>query len=202
MIAGLLLAAGGATRFGSQKLITPLAGDIPLVRHTAATLRDAVDALYVVVGHDADAVRFALIGVDATIVMNDDWSDGLSTSLRAGVRAVPDNTVAVLVGLGDQPFVDPAVMRAVITEWRTTGAPIVSARYDGTRGHPVLFDRSIFAELEEATGDAGARGLIERAPDRVAYVDVTAPPPLDVDTTDDLARLRGRSRPESTQRNR
>lgn len=189
MIAGLLLAAGGATRFGSQKLLATLAEGDPLVRRTAMTLRSGVDALLVVVGHEAEAVTRALNDVDATIVRNEVWPDGLSTSLRAGVRALPADAMAVIVALGDQPFVDPAVMQAIAREWRATGRPIVSARYAGTRGHPVLFDRAVFAELERVTGDAGARGVIDRDPGRVAYVDVNAPMPLDVDTPVDLARL-------------
>lgn len=191
MIAGLLLAAGGATRFGSQKLLAPLADGLPLVRHTAMTLRGAVDALVIVVGHEAGAVIRALHGVDAIIVTNDAWAAGLSTSLHAGVRALPADAAAAIVALGDQPFVDPAVIRAIVRDWRTTGLPIVSARYAGTRGHPVLFDRAIFAELLQVEGDAGARGVIEREAARVAYVDVSAPMPADVDTPADLAQVDG-----------
>ena len=189
MIAGLLLAAGGATRFGSQKLLAPLSDGRPLVWRAARALRDSVDALVVVVGCDADAVSRALVGIDATIVVNDAWADGLSTSLRAGVRALPANATAVVVSLGDQPLVDPAVQRAVIAKWRTTGVPIVSARYAGTRGHPVLFARSIFDELERVTGDAGAREVILREAARVAYLDVNTAPPIDVDSPADLALL-------------
>ena len=196
MIAGLLLAAGGATRFGSQKLLAPLADGIPLVRHTAITLRGGVDALVVVVGHDADDVTRALNGVDALIVRNDAWVEGLSTSLHAGVRALPTEADAAVVALGDQPFMDPGVVHAIVKQWKATGLPIVSARYAGTRGHPVLFDRAVFAELLEVAGDAGARGVIDREFARVAYVDVNAPMPADVDTPADLARLdrdRGRA---------
>jgi molybdenum cofactor cytidylyltransferase len=201
VIAGLLLAAGGATRFGSQKLLAPLADGIPLVRQTAITLRGGVDALLVVVGHEADDVSRLLNGVDAVIVRNDAWAEGLSTSVRAGVRALPRAADAAIVALADQPFVDPALIHAIVEQWRATGAPIVSARYAGTRGHPVLFDRAIFAELLQVTGDAGARGVIEREPARVAYVDVNAPMPADVDTPADLARLdRDRARAAGSNR--
>lgn len=189
MIAGLLLAAGAATRFGSQKLLAPLADGVPLILQTARTLRAAVDELIVVVGHEAGAVARALDGSDATIVRNDEWADGMSTSLRAGVRALPIGAEAVVVALGDQPFLDPAIFQAVVREWKATGLPIVSARYAGTRGHPVLFDRAIFRELEQVTGDAGARAVIERDGGRVAFVDVNDALPLDVDTPADLARL-------------
>jgi len=189
VIAGLLLAAGGATRFGSQKLIAPLADGVPLVRHTAMTLRGGVDTMAIVVGSEADDVTRALNGVDALIVRNDSWAEGLSTSLHAGVAALPSEAAAAIVALGDQPFVDPGVIHTIVKQWKATGLPIVSARYAGTRGHPVLFERAIFAELLRVTGDAGARGVIEREPARVAYVDVNAPMPADVDTPADLAHL-------------
>jgi molybdenum cofactor cytidylyltransferase len=148
-----------------------------------------VDTLVIVVGSEADDVTRALTGVDAMIVRNDGWANGLSTSLCVGVQALPTEAAAAIVALGDQPFVDAAVMHAIVKQWRSTGLPIVSARYAETRGHPVLFDRAIFAELLQVTGDSGARGVIERYAARVAYVDVNAPIPVDVDTPADLAQL-------------
>jgi len=189
VIAGLLLAAGGATRFGSQKLLAPLADGVPLVRHTAMTLCHEVDTMVIVVGSEADDVTQVLNDVDAVIVRNDVWAEGLSTSLQAGVRALPTEAAAAIVALGDQPFVDPGVIHTIVKQWKATGVPIVSARYAGTRGHPVLFDRTIFEELLQVTGDTGARGVIDREAARVAYVDVNAPMPADVDTPADLARL-------------
>src|SRR5262245_14334874 len=116
VIAGLLLAAGGASRFGSQKLLAPLADGLPLVRQTAMTLRGGVDLLVIVVGSEADAVGRVLVAVDATIVRNEEWAEGLSTSLRAGVRALPTDATAAIVALGDQPFVDPAVIHTMVAQ--------------------------------------------------------------------------------------
>lgn len=188
MIAGVLLAAGGARRFGSQKLVQPLDGR-PLVRHAAEVLGAESDSLVAVVGHEAVAVREALDGCGARIVENEDWALGLSTSLRVGIAALPRDAAAAIVCLGDQPRVDPVVIRRVIDTWRATGLPIVSARYRGTRGHPVLFARSVFPELDRLAGDAGAKMLIERDGYRVAYVDVDSPVPGDVDSTADLVSL-------------
>jgi molybdenum cofactor cytidylyltransferase len=77
----------------------------------------------------------------------------------------------------------------VIARWRETALPIVSASYRGVRGHPVLFARSVFPELSELQGDAGARLLIERSPARVSYVEIDSEMPRDVDTTEQLAAL-------------
>lgn len=188
MIAGLLLAAGGARRFGSQKLVATL-DDVPLVRYAAQALAQETDELIVVVGSEAAAVTRALDGIDARIVENAEWERGLSTSIRCGLRAVKQDTTAIVVALGDEPFIDSTVSRALIGAWRDTGWPIVVARYAGEIGHPILFDASVFAELMALDGDRGARGVIQRSPDRVAYVDMTTAPPLDVDEPNDLRRL-------------
>ena len=192
MIVGLLLAAGGARRFGSQKLIAPVNGE-PLARRAAATLGAATDALVVVVGHEGERVRAALDGLDAQLVMNDEWADGLAASVRAGVAALEARATAVVIALGDQPELDRAVIDAVIARWRQSGLPIVAARYRGAQGHPVLFGRPIFRELAALSGDRGAKSVIERDAARVAYVDVDAPMPRDVDRPADLARLARRS---------
>jgi molybdenum cofactor cytidylyltransferase len=188
VIAGVLLAAGGARRFGSQKLVASLDGE-PVVRRAARTLASAVDSLIVVVGNERDAVCTALDGVTATIVENPDWAKGMSTSLDCGISAVPAEAECAIVALGDQPGIDPAVARAVVGRWRDTRSPIVVARYLDGRGHPVLFAREVFGELLALEGDQGARALIERSADRVAFVDVPGRAPRDVDTVEDLRSL-------------
>jgi len=188
VIAGLLLAAGGSRRFGAQKLVQPLRGKA-LVRHAADALALSTDALFVVVGHESELVRRALDGMRCEIVANAHWSEGLSASVRAGVAALPHDTDAVIIALGDQPAIGADVIDAVVATWRHERSAIVAARYQGVRGHPVLFDRSLFPELAELRGDVGAKPVIEREPSRVRYVDVDQPPPLDVDVASDLARL-------------
>jgi CTP:molybdopterin cytidylyltransferase MocA len=191
VIAGVLLAAGGARRFGSQKLVAPWRG-APLVRHAAASLASATDRLIVVVGSEAAPVRAALGDTPARVVENPAWRDGIAGSLACGVRAAGTSepaAEAIVVALGDQPGLDAALVRRVIARWRETGLPIVSARYDGVGAHPVLFAVDLFAELLALRGDAGARALIARAPGRVTYVDAAAPMPRDVDVPADVAAL-------------
>jgi CTP:molybdopterin cytidylyltransferase MocA len=188
MIVGVLLAAGGARRFGSQKLVASFRG-APVVTHAARALRAETDDLVVVVGSDADAVRRALQDVPAHIVDNDAWPLGLSTSIRRAVEAVHGDADAIVLAVGDQPQLDPEVVRAVIARWRETGKSIVSASYRGARAHPVLFARDWFDALRALQGDAGARLLIERSGDAVSYVEIDAPMPRDVDTPGDLEAL-------------
>ncbi|HEY4218046.1 MAG TPA: nucleotidyltransferase family protein [Gemmatimonadaceae bacterium] len=190
MIAGLLLAAGGARRFGSQKLLAQLDGQ-PLVRHAANVLISTTDRVTVVVGNDARQVQSTLNDLDADVVDNAEWATGLASSLRCGIAALPVEAEAVVVALGDQPRVDAIVIREVIARWRAGGRAIVATRYAGVQGHPVLFDRAVFDELLALEGDRGAKSVIERIPERVEYVDVHVPAPRDVDTPDDLAALGG-----------
>jgi molybdenum cofactor cytidylyltransferase len=185
VIAGVLLAAGGARRFGSQKLVAPF-DNAPLVWHAAAALARSTDALVIVIGHEADAVRAAVSDVDASIVVNPDWRQGLSSSLKCGIASLPADAEAIVVALGDQPRIDPLVVRSLVHEWRSSGKPIVTARYRGERGHPVLFDRSVFPQLAALRGDVGARTIFEQSPDQVAYVDVDDAVPAEFDTIEDL----------------
>ncbi len=188
MIVGLLLAAGGASRFGSQKLTASFRG-VPLVRHAAMTLRNATDAAIVVIGNDWAGVRGAIADIGVFVVENIDWRDGLSTSLKRGISAVPPTTEAVVVALGDQPLLDADLIALLVARWRVTQQPIVAARFRGRVAPPVLLAREVFGEIDELTGDVGARPLIMRDPARVAFVDVDREIPPDVDTPDDLAAL-------------
>lgn len=188
MIAGLLLAAGGSSRFGSQKLVAPLGG-VAVVSHSASMLASVVDRAFVVVGAEAGAVERALDGLGLVIVRNRRWRDGLSGSLRAGVASLPADADAVLVALGDQPLVARETAEAVVTRWRAGGASIVAPVFRGERGHPVLFGREVFTELARVRGDVGAREVIQRDPARVALVQIAESLPVDVDTADDLRRL-------------
>ena len=191
MITGLLLAAGGARRFGSQKLLAPLHG-VPIVRLAADVLIATTDDVVVVVGNDAQRVQHALAGLPLHCAHNLEWATGLASSLRCGIGAVTargDAVEAVIVTLGDQPGLEPDVMRDVMALWRNERPGIVAVRYQGVQDHPVLFDRTVFPELLLLAGDTGAKPVLQRIPSRVVYLDVTQAAPRDVDTPADLEIL-------------
>ena len=191
MIAALLLAAGASRRFGAAKLLQDLDGKA-IVRWAAeSVLQSPVDEVIVVVAPgDAAAVQTALHGLVVRFESNARAAEGMASSIATGVAAVSPNAEAVVVALGDEPRVDPAVARRVIEEHRTRSAAIVAPTFRGVRGHPVLFGRAVFPELMALTGDRGARAVADRDPSRLAIVDFDMPKPVDVDTPDDLARLR------------
>lgn len=191
-IAAVLLAAGRASRMGSNKLIAELDGE-PIVRRTVrAVLASRARPVVVVTGHEADAVRAALTGLAVTFVHNPDFAEGMSTSLRAGVAAA-GAVDAALICLGDMPRLEPRHLDAVIDAYRT-GDPdeIIVPTCDRKRGNPVLWPRSYFPEIAELTGDVGARALIDRHPEQVRLLAIDDPAILvDVDTPAALAALRG-----------
>ena len=187
MIIGLVLAAGASRRFGSQKLLAP-SGGIPLARRSVeALLASALDEIVVVLGADADAVGASLAGLRVRAVTNPDYADGMSTSLRVGVDALPPQARAAVVALADQPAVGATLVDALIDRYRSTGGPIVAPLYrGGVRGNPVLFERSVFPELRAITGDEGGRSVIARDPGRVVLAEVDVEMPGDVDRPGDL----------------
>jgi len=190
MIAALVLAAGTSSRMRRQKLLLPMEGGRPLIRLSVERVVAAgLDDVVVVLGRDAEAVGAALAGLPVRTVVNPDYAEGQSTSLRAGLAALGPATEAVVVALGDQPLPDPALIGRLVGALRETRRSIVVPRYHDGRGNPVLFAAALFDELRAVTGDQGGRGVVARDPGRVAEVPVDAPMPPDVDTWDDYSAL-------------
>jgi molybdenum cofactor cytidylyltransferase len=175
---------------GQSKLLLPVDGR-PVVRHAAERLLAAgVSPLVIVVGADEAAVRAALDGLAAAIVVNPNPAAGQASSLIAGIRALPADVTAVMVALGDQPFVPAEVYTGLRYALESSGKAIAAPRYRDGLGNPVLFRAEVFPELVVLGGDRGARSVVERDPARVAMVDFAIPMPVDVDTPEDYARLR------------
>ncbi len=180
---------------GRPKLLLPIGGK-PVVRHAAERLLDAgIGPLVVVLGHEEGQVRTALASLPVDFVVNPDPAAGQASSLVAGIRALPPATAAVLVALGDQPFVPAHVIQGLIYAFRSAGTPIAAPRYRDGLGNPVVFGAEVFAELEALAGDRGARAVIERDPSRVTLVDFEQSMPQDVDTPADYDRLRASEGP-------
>lgn len=194
-VAGLVLAAGGGTRFGKPKILVRLA-DRYLVEYVAdALLSGGCVAPIVVVGGAAwEEAAAALRSSSAVqhrrlrLVHNTAWSAGLATSLRTGLDALAaSHADAVVVALGDQPGITSLAVRRVIRAFQT-GARIAAAKYGDRRAHPVLLSRDCWSEaVRLAAGDEGARSLMRAHPDWVTEIwcdDLVMP--VDVDTLTDL----------------
>lgn len=192
-VAGLILAAGASSRMGRPKQLLDWGGR-PLVRAAAETaLAARLDPIVMVVGGARPEVEAALAGLPLHLVANPDYAAGQSTSLRAGIAALGELADAVVVLLGDQPFVSAAIVERLVAEWQASQAAIVAPVYAGQRGNPVLFARTVFPELLAIRGDQGARGVLAADPSRIHPVVFDDPRPLaDIDTLEDYERLRDR----------
>ncbi|MEO6443618.1 MAG: nucleotidyltransferase family protein [Gemmatimonadaceae bacterium] len=191
MIAAVILAAGRATRFGAPKVLAALEGRA-LVRHVVDRLAAAgVDALVVVVGDEERRVAAVLAGTGARVVRNPAPELGMSSSLRVGVEALPEETEAFVVALGDQPYIDVAVVGDLVRGWRASRPAAVVPVYSDGRGNPVLFDARMRGALCELTGDAGARELLAQHHQEVERLTIDRPAPRDVDTHEDWKALGG-----------
>jgi molybdenum cofactor cytidylyltransferase len=189
-VAAIVLAAGRASRFGTQKLIAPLDG-APMVTWAArAAAHSRAARAIAVLGADAERVRETLAGIAIDIVIADDHASGMSASLRAGLDALRADIDAVVIVLGDQPSVGSAIIDLVIARWEATHASIVQAMYRDGASHPVLFARAMFGELRAVRGDRAGREVLERHRDRIVYVTVDSDAPRDIDTPDDYDRAR------------
>ncbi len=191
-IVAILLAAGTSTRMGQPKLLLPLRGR-PLLAYALGAVRgSAVARTVVVLGAAEEQVRSAvsLDGVD--VVRNPDFADGMSTSIRAGVRA-SRSADAFLFVLGDAPFVTSRTVDALIRLWEPGGRGILVPTFRGRRGNPVLIDASLAKEIETLHGDTGFRALFPAHADDIREVDVDDPGVLvDIDTPEELAALEER----------
>jgi molybdenum cofactor cytidylyltransferase len=187
-IYGVLLAAGESRRMGFPKPLLKI-GEETYLDHLAAAMLAAVDHLIVVVGAHFDQVRAAApVDPRVTVVENREFKRGQLSSLKVAIAAANDAS-ALMVHLIDHPTVTAATFRGVMEHYQHLQKPIVIARCKGRRGHPVIFDRSLFAELLAAPEEQGARTVVNADPRRVDYFDVDDEGVvLDLDTPEDVAR--------------
>jgi molybdenum cofactor cytidylyltransferase len=192
-VAAIVLAAGRSTRMGGpNKLIAEISGRALVRIATDAALASRARPVIVVTGHQRERVAAALVGLDVVQVHNPDYAAGLSTSLKAGIAAVPGDADGAIVTLGDMPQVDAALIDRLLAAFDPEkGALVVVPTIDGKRGNPAVWSRRFFPELAAIEGDIGARHLIASYPEAVIEVAVAGKAALvDVDTPDALMAVK------------
>ncbi len=193
-VAGLVLAAGSSTRMGAGNKLLQLVRGEPLLRHAVkAQLAARTAPVIVVTGHQQDEVRAALSGLDVGFVHNPAYGEGLATSLKAGLAALPAEVAGVVVSLGDMPNVTAGVIDRLAQAFadRPEALAVVPTLL-GQRGNPVLLARRLFPEVAKLSGDQGARRLIDGAGEAVEEVPLDDPAiALDIDTPEALKALTG-----------
>ncbi len=195
-IAAIVLSAGQSSRMGAgNKLLADIDGTPMVLRVVDAALASQASPVIVVTGHQRDAVEAALAGRDVVLAHNPDFAEGISTSLKAGLDAVPDAADGAVICLGDMPLVSAGLLDRLIAAYNPAeGRAIVVPTRDGKRGNPVLWDRRFFAEMHQVAGDVGARHLIGDYAELVVEVETEDAAVLtDVDTQAALDRLSGKA---------
>jgi molybdenum cofactor cytidylyltransferase len=195
-VGAIILAGGSSARMGSAKQLLPL-GDSTVLERTIANVRGAeVNEIVLVLGASAETIRRQLplsLLEGLNVVVNRAHREGMSSSLRAGISALDQGTEAALIILGDQPFIRSQTMDQVIKAYRRDQAQIVIPSFHGTRGNPVLLDRSVFSEVMALEGDVGSRAIFCNHLEGIAKVEVEDEGILlDIDDPDDYDRLRGK----------
>jgi molybdenum cofactor cytidylyltransferase len=192
-IAAVVLAAGRSTRMGAMNKLIAEIGGKPLVRIAAEqALASRAKPVIVVTGHQREKVEAALKELDVRFVHNPDYAEGLGTSLRTGIAAVPSEADGAVVCLGDMPQVDAPLIDKLIDAFDPErGALVVMPTIEGRRGNPVVWARRFFPDLMAIGGDVGARHLIGNVAEAVAEVPVEGEAALtDVDTPDALSQAK------------
>jgi len=191
-VAGILLAAGAATRMGRNKVLLELGGETLLRRAARRALAAGLTPVLVVLGHEAERARAELDGLGCRAVVNPDYARGINTSLSAGVEAVAPGAPAAIVILADMPFVDADMIRAIVARYAETGAPVVASQYGDVTAPPTLYDRSLFPALRGCAGEGRGREVVRRHRHRAAFVAWPPSALADLDLSDDLERARAR----------
>lgn len=180
-IAAIVLAAGASRRLGRPKQLIRLDGETLLERTLRVCGEAGCTPVIIVLGASADAVLGGSSLGNAVVVMNNDWAQGMASSIRAGIQALQPGVDGCVITTCDQPAVTATHLRALMT----SGDEVTASAYGGRHGVPAYFPRYRFAELIELQGDAGARELLKDA--RALQFEGGE---LDVDTPEDLERTR------------
>jgi CTP:molybdopterin cytidylyltransferase MocA/ADP-ribose pyrophosphatase YjhB (NUDIX family) len=198
-VTAIVLAAGTSSRMGQPKQLLPFEGKSLVRRAAEAAIGSKARQTLVVTGAASPQVDAELAGLAVMLVHNDAYAEGMSTSLKAGLRAVRPEVDAVVVLLADQPFISSEIIDGLIDLHALTEAKIVRPRYGGEPGNPVLWDQSLFRELMEQTGDQGGRALLQEYRDEVVWLDLPdARLQTDVDTPEAYANLTGSQLPPTS----
>jgi molybdenum cofactor cytidylyltransferase len=185
--AGIVLAAGGAHRYGAPKQLLMWQGE-PLVRRSARmALKAGLSPVVVVLGAHSEEVQAAVADLKVDLVCNPNWESGQSSSLQAGLQVLPAETGSAMFLLVDQPHITAALLQGLVERHAQTLAPAAAPRVAGRRANPILFDRSMFAELMAIRGDIGGRVIFEALdPDSIAWLTWEDPDLLfDIDAPED-----------------
>lgn len=194
-LSGIILAAGSSTRMGRTKQLLPL-GRQPLLENVLnEAAGSCLDEVILVLGYRAEDIRKAIeCPAPVRVIVNADYAEGQSASLRAGLCAADPRAAAAAILLGDQPGVTKALIDRMAAAFLAAGLPVARPVYSEPNarripGHPVFLARRTWPDVEQLRGDEGARALLRAHPEWLLEVPVAGEPPRDIDTWEDYERL-------------
>jgi len=189
-IGAVILAAGMSSRMGESKQLLRL-GEATVLDQVVNNVRGSrVDEIVIVLGHQAETIKQSIVTESLKVVVNESYRQGMGTSLRVGLSALPSEVGAALIVLADQPFVRSATLDQILDHYEQTSAQIVIPTYKGFRGNPVLLDRCVFSEVMALQGDIGCRAIFGNHLEGIVKVPVEDVGILfDLDSKEDFARL-------------
>jgi len=189
MIWAIILAAGESKRMGKPKLLLPFGEKTIIETIIDNVVKSKVEKTMVVLGSNRGKIEKKIRDYPIKIIVNPHYSRGMLSSVQWGFQALPKNTQAVLIVLGDQPAVSSAIINEIIDAFKRTGKRIVLPVYKKNRGHPVLIDMKYRGEVENLSPDVGLRALVYDHPEDVLEVEVETPSILqDIDDMEDYRR--------------
>jgi molybdenum cofactor cytidylyltransferase len=191
-VAGVVLAAGLSTRMGRNKMLLQIGGRSLVRRAVETALAAQLDPVLVVLGHERERVEAEVQGLQCAPVHNPEYAEGMNTSLRAGIRALPSDVAGAVVMLGDMPLVGVAMLRALVDTFRRAKPPLLLSTYDGVVAPPILYGRALFDELRALHAEACGKSIVNAH--RAEAIELSWPKEAltDLDAPEDFARVRAR----------
>jgi molybdenum cofactor cytidylyltransferase len=175
MICAIVLAAGCSSRMGTQKLLLPF-GQSTVISHIVNQLiKRKVVKTYVVVGHKSEQIIDELPDKPVTIIHNPEYKTGMLSSVRAGIRDIPQEYGAILIVLGDQPSITTKLINEMVQCFSAKEKKIVVPKYNGKRGHPILLSTIFKNEILMNFDDVGLRGILRAHDNDIYEMNVTDP---------------------------
>ena len=189
MICAIVLAAGCSSRMGTQKLLLPFGSGTVISHIVDQVLASKIKKVYVIVGHQPEMIEKELSGRPVEIIGNPKYKSGMLSSVRAGLRDIPENCDALLVVLGDQPSITSELIGSMIQTFYSSEKKIIVPLHNDKRGHPLLLSKIYHDEILTKYDEVGLRGILVDHDDDVFELSVSSPSVLlDMDYPEDYER--------------